>query len=1090
MIMFFVLIIILMGYGVSTSNELRQQTNLSKNKRIFTAIILTSFGLVVYLIGSQAASFVLELLVLQLLTDSNIILLLFLSIGIPILAGLAALRVYFLLSRKLIRRLNQRNTQSQVSTEEEKEETQTLASQQSPETGHGLIRSCPFCYSISIKESNDQVRPEWTCRACGRIFAVSVDQSPFEESDREETIIPRPTGELCGCPLCASDRILPVGGNLTTRYWDSTNWRCTNCRSSFRVQLRINQEADQHLPPAPNVANNTQPKAENPALKTTPMTFSRMWFSFQGTCNRRDYWLTGTIPLLVAGATGPALWYALVLSGIIDRETYFSGMRVVIGTGIILLLWPYLAIHRKRMREIGFPGIWMLWVIMPWTAPLATPILGLLPGKKGTTHQNPGSKAGTGMIPAIAIGLLPVVAAFIIVNLDGPANEGPGAQNNAASPSEEIVNADVEAAVEAAVQATLEARPPTPVPTPGAVPVLMPNILPTPTPRAVPTPVPIAFSTPVPIAFPTVLPTLVPIASPTLVPNVPPTQTPDEFVKYGGQELFFGETALLIDAAAPLFEDAKYEEALEKYIKAQSVHGEPSRILQNRIGLTYTAMGQPEEAIKHFSIAIQTEDTRQDRINRAEAYASLHHYTEAIRDINVALLMDPEEDEPLEVKIGIHALATNCYIGLENYSRAEDYRQAGLKLAEENDYSDENTATLVELEEIIEWLIEGEIYPEDLMKGQALADYTAGLELFNAGRYEEALDKLKSVQPQLTRPSSRLEDFIGAVYLELNQNDLAIFQFNRAIEIRDDSYNRESRSYAHFMQGNCPAAVNDAVALLTMKPYVEPGYHSLAEAHFTIGTCKYEEASYEEALEHLNKGLEVALVYGYEPEVTDTYIEIRELANELINQTPTPEPTPAPATPTPVPTPPRRAVEPTIVATPTPSGNSRNARSLTAIANFQNARWLEHTHPDVARKAARLRWVADGLTALEQETLESIIHLFIRTKNKAIFDMPFLQNKSPGDLQALESLRIIASKDTGQFNRIFNHPTFAGGGITDDWVPIVSALWAAQRSNPSLIPALLDPSKVTLETRTYNLSTAAKCPCTSSDWDPALDQKP
>ena len=122
------------------------------------------------------------------------------------------------------------------------------------------------------------------------------------------------------------------------------------------------------------------------------MQFKEMWFDLQGTCNRTEYWLSGTIPLIAIAAFGPIMWYSFALSAEISRETYYSGMRIIIGTDFILLLWPYCAIHLKRTRDIGnsricmlpvIPLVWLLWYITPGIIPAAAGILGFLPSKKG-----------------------------------------------------------------------------------------------------------------------------------------------------------------------------------------------------------------------------------------------------------------------------------------------------------------------------------------------------------------------------------------------------------------------------------------------------------------------------------------------------------------------------------------------------------------------------------------------------------------------------------------------------------------------------------------------------------------------------------
>ena len=86
----------------------------------------------------------------------------------------------------------------------------------------------------------------------------------------------------------------------------------------------------------------------------------------------------------------------------------------------------------------------------------------------------------------------------------------------------------------------------------------------------------------------------------------------------------------------------------------------------------------------------------------------------------------------------------------------------------------------------------------------------------------------------------------------------------------------------------------------------------------------------------------------------------------------------------------------------------------------------------------------------------------------SVLDMPFIQSISPGDALAIQSLRNIAYKDTARLKAILEHPTFAGG-ITDEWTPIIAALWGPHKNNPSLIPILLDPRKASIQSRTIEL---------------------
>ena len=94
------------------------------------------------------------------------------------------------------------------------------------------------------------------------------------------------------------------------------------------------------------------------------------------------------------------------------------------------------------------------------------------------------------------------------------------------------------------------------------------------------------------------------------------------------------------------------------------------------------------------------------------------------------------------------------------------------------------------------------------------------------------------------------------------------------------------------------------------------------------------------------------------------------------------------------------------------------------------------------------------------------------TEAASILDMPFLQSIEPGDLEAVRSLKRISQKSPSTLQQIVNHPTFASGGITNDWTPVVAVLLAASEHNHNLILSLLDPAIVHLENRTIQTALA------------------
>ena len=187
----------------------------------------------------------------------------------------------------------------------------------------------------------------------------------------------------------------------------------------------------------------------------------------------------------------------------------------------------------------------------------------------------------------------------------------------------------------------------------------------------------------------------------------------------------------------------------------------------------------------------------------------------------------------------------------------------------------------------------------------------------------------------------------------------------------------------------------------------------------------------------------------------------------------TPHPTRKPAPePTPAPTPPPQP-EPTTI--PTISDFMNNRPTSPHLTDTRNDRWLAQSRPQIAAKLSNLPWVSDGLSPHEAEIIEQLTYLYVATNTPeaaSIPDMPFLQSIEPGDLQAVRSLKEISQKSPSTLQQIVNHPTFANGGITNDWTPVVAVLLAASKHNHSLIASLLDPAIVHMETRAIQTALA------------------
>ena len=131
---------------------------------------------------------------------------------------------------------------------------------------------------------------------------------------------------------------------------------------------------------------------------------------------------------------------------------------------------------------------------------------------------------------------------------------------------------------------------------------------------------------------------------------------------------------------------------------------------------------------------------------------------------------------------------------------------------------------------------------------------------------------------------------------------------------------------------------------------------------------------------------------------------------------------------------------------------------------------LAAVYPDVAGRVIGYGWVADGVTASEHNTVESLHAIAQQDERSAqrIVAMSFLQTLDPADQVATLSLRQMAFQAPGTLREVLSHPTLSGG-ITDDWAKIVALLHGVNRTNPGLIDTLLAPSRIAVEQHTITL---------------------
>ena len=113
------------------------------------------------------------------------------------------------------------------------------------------------------------------------------------------------------------------------------------------------------------------------------------------------------------------------------------------------------------------------------------------------------------------------------------------------------------------------------------------------------------------------------------------------------------------------------------------------------------------------------------------------------------------------------------------------------------------------------------------------------------------------------KESSRILNRLARSYSGLGDDVTATKYFTRAIEVRDNAFNRVWRALGYFWQWDCENAYPDAEQALALDPYVEPGFHTSVEASWITSNCLGASGYIEEALADLEVAIRLARESDY-----------------------------------------------------------------------------------------------------------------------------------------------------------------------------------------------------------------------------------
>ena len=266
-------------------------------------------------------------------------------------------------------------------------------------------------------------------------------------------------------------------------------------------------------------------------------------------------------------------------------------------------------------------------------------------------------------------------------------------------------------------------------------------------------------------------------------------------------EWFFGDALLAFEKGKHLSQQGLHHKAIQAFKSAQQLHGKPSAVTENRIGMSYQLLAQHEIAIEHFSKALNIEESPTDRVNRATSHLALGQCDLAINDAQSALAQDTQQGQGVHTDAQAHIVLGGCHLQQDDPDTSLPHLQKALSIAKDHEYPHDDLASFHHLTATAHTLL---------------------------GQLADAADHLTD-----------------------------------AIQLHDTPEYRTTRGWIYLAQQQCSLAKTDAQLALTMPAEPEPEYHPHAEAHQIIANCYWENDDLQLAREHAESAIPIMLNAGY-----------------------------------------------------------------------------------------------------------------------------------------------------------------------------------------------------------------------------------
>ena len=367
---------------------------------------------------------------------------------------------------------------------------------------------------------------------------------------------------------------------------------------------------------------------------------------------------------------------------------------------------------------------------------------------------------------------------------------------------------------------------------------------------------------------------LLPMACQT---SVPATTVPTSTVPVPN----IAESDHLLALARKSYDQGQYQEAFQYYQESQQARVFPDATIQNETGQTLARLELYQQALSHYSQALELSDNSATRISRGFALIATGHWEVARHDAQVALEQVSQGQESAELRAQAHEILAYSHAKLQQHEKAvEHIDQAITAVAADRGISGSWVQRLTHFVDMVNEVRRKRGTSLDIAVYPALDHMTEAIAWLETGDLARAQGLLEKSADLHHGDSWFIESMMAKSAGQMGLMERAHEKHLWTVTLRDSPAQQGNRTEIALAVNKCPL----------------PESYSTIYGPHPWSACPAER------------------VAGTNPaDRADAIVDIYQEAKQREAATPIPSPTPQP-TPSPTPTP-----EPTLTPTPTPT---------------------------------------------------------------------------------------------------------------------------------------------------------------------------